>query len=134
MEPTNKWHNRTIIVVEDESMNFTLISYSLKKTGVNLVWAKNGKECVNLISRNHRTFDMILMDIQMPEMNGIEASRWIRDAKKRIPIIMQSAYVNDYRGNKHIADLFDDFLPKPFRPTDLIRVVSKFFDTQQELV
>ena len=91
----NMWINNTILVVEDEDANFQLIKYCLKKTGANLKWAKNGEESLYLLNKDN-DIDLVLMDIRMPLMDGIKATKIIRQNKMDLPVIMHSSFESDY--------------------------------------
>ena len=79
----------TILIAEDEESNFLLLKTILKKH-CNVLHAKTGKELLEIYKKEHA--DLILMDIKMPEMNGIDALKEIRKFDQDIPVIMQSAY------------------------------------------
>lgn len=79
----------TILIAEDEESNFLLLKTILKRH-CNILHAKTGKELLEIYKEQHA--DLILMDIKMPEMNGIDALKEIRKFDTEIPVIMQSAY------------------------------------------
>jgi len=81
--------NKTILVAEDTDSNFALISILLRKE-YNIIRAMNGKEAIQLYEEIHP--DLILMDIQMPVLNGLDATRKIREIDKLIPIIALTAF------------------------------------------
>lgn len=80
-----------ILVAEDDDSNFKLIKAIIGKK-CDIQWAKNGKEIVELYNTYKKDVKAILMDIKMPEMNGLEATKIIREDGCQIPIIMQTAY------------------------------------------
>ena len=80
-----------ILVAEDDDSNFKLIKAIIGKR-CEIMWAKNGEEIVSLFHENRDKTDAILMDIKMPIMNGLEATRLIREEGGTLPIIMQTAY------------------------------------------
>lgn len=80
-----------ILVAEDDDSNFKLIKAIAGKK-CNLIWAHNGLEILDLYKQHRAETKLILMDIKMPEMNGLEATKAIREADKEIPILMQTAY------------------------------------------
>jgi len=80
-----------ILVAEDDDSNFKLIKAIIGKK-CEILWAKNGEEMVNLFKENRGKTAAILMDIKMPIMNGLEATKIIREEEKELPIIMQTAY------------------------------------------
>lgn len=83
------WKGRRILVAEDIRSNFKLIEQVLRDTNVDLAWASNGQEAVKML--NDEQFDFVLMDVKMPVMDGIEATRAIRAAGITIPIVAQTA-------------------------------------------
>jgi len=85
-------NHKTILVAEDTDSNFALISILLRKE-YNIIRALNGKEAVQLYLDVHP--DLILMDIQMPVLNGLDATRKIRESDKIIPIIALTAFAFD---------------------------------------
>ena len=80
-----------ILVAEDDESNFKLIKAIIGKK-CEIMWAKNGLEIIELFKGNRDRAEAILMDIKMPEMNGLEATKIIREEDGELPIIMQTAY------------------------------------------
>ena len=121
--PTNTM--KTILVAEDEDSNFDLVKAVLQKR-YRLLRAHNGIEAVNLNEDEHP--DLILMDIRMPEMNGLDATRIIKEVSHKTPVIALSAYA--FEDNIREAKLagFDEFMAKPFRVENLIEMVRKYID------
>src|SRR6056297_2897829 len=90
-ESNYEWPNRVFLITEDEEVNFFYLKTLLKKTNATILRAKNGKEAVQIIGEQNRV-DVILMDINMPVMDGYEATRTIKATHPDIPIIAQTAY------------------------------------------
>ena len=84
-------HRPLVLVAEDDDSNFKLIKAIIGKK-CDILWARNGEEIVSLFFENRDKADAILMDIKMPVMNGLEATRIIRREGGTLPIIMQTAY------------------------------------------
>ena len=80
-----------ILVAEDDDSNFKLIKAIIGKK-CDIEWARNGEEMVQLFKQHHEKVKAMLMDIKMPVMNGLEATKIIRESNTEIPIIMQTAY------------------------------------------
>ncbi len=102
-----------ILLVEDDLVNQRVIKLMLKQKGHNITTANNGLEAVKIYESGK--FDVILMDIQMPQMDGIEATRLIRDKnpKEHIPIVAVSAYALPGDRERFLAMGMDEYIPKP---------------------
>lgn len=115
-----------ILLVEDNEINVMVALKFLKKWGAQVTVAKNGAEALSLIST--RDFKLVLMDLQMPIMDGYEAVREIRKLGIQIPIIAltASALIDEQR--KIFEAGMDDYVTKPFNPTDLLSRIIHFTD------
>jgi len=125
METMNNWENKTIVVVEDVDFNFLLIKKQLKKTKAKIIWLKNGQESIDYILEKNDA-DVILMDVRMPLVDGIEATKTIKETDSSIPIIMQTACVigNDF--DELISSGCDDYIFKPIQADELLEKIQKF--------
>jgi PAS domain S-box-containing protein len=117
-----------VLLVEDESLNAFAISSLLEKCGHDVIMAENGRQALDLLAKND--VDVILMDIQMPVMDGIESTKAIRTsvtlgAKRNIPIIALTAYVMSGDREKFLASGMNDYLGKPVKLQDLRRVLER---------
>jgi len=117
--------DKRIMVVEDLEVNQLLINDILLPYNVNIVKCFNGKECIEKFY-DIKDIDIILMDLDMPEINGYESTKIIRKNDKVIPIIAQTAYSQkeDKERAKKIG--FTDFITKPIKKDDLIRILLKY--------
>ena len=128
----NKLGKLSVLLAEDNATNALFISTILGNWGFSLMVAINGNEVVKLVEQND--FDLILMDIQMPEKNGMEATKEIRkmedEKKKTIPIIALTA--NGLIGfeKNYFESGMNDFLTKPFREKALYEVIEKVMTTK----
>ena len=120
---TNVQNAPLILVAEDEDSNFELVRIVLAKR-YRLMRAHNGIEAVTLCEDEHP--DLILMDIRMPDMNGLDATRIIKEVNHEIPIVALSAYAFDENIREAKAAGCDEFLAKPFRVEDLLDTVGKY--------
>ena len=112
-----------ILVAEDEDSNYELVRIVLAKR-YRLLRARNGIEAVTSCEEEHP--ELILMDIRMPDMNGLDATRIIKEVNHEIPIIALSAYAFDENIREAKAAGCDDFMAKPFRVEDLLDTVMKY--------
>jgi signal transduction histidine kinase/CheY-like chemotaxis protein len=121
-----KFRGKTILIAEDVLSNYQLLSAFLAKSDVNIIWAQNGAEAVDIFKSN-RNIDIILMDIQMPIMDGLKALENIRKLDSTIPIIINTAfYVNDEM-EKSFTVGCTDYMTKPIRKEDLLNKLSIYF-------
>jgi len=116
---------KRVLVAEDNLVNQKVISLMLKKIGQNVTIVNNGKEAVGLFKK--KKFDIILMDIQMPVMDGLEAAKTIRELEeltgKHIPIVALTA--NAMKGDREnfLNAGMDDHVPKPIKIDDISRAI-----------
>jgi CheY-like chemotaxis protein/anti-sigma regulatory factor (Ser/Thr protein kinase) len=118
-----------VLYAEDNEDNRRLLEVLCEPIGVNLVFAKNGKEAADLIMDTNNSFDLILMDIQMPIMSGIEAAEILRQGSLSVPIIAFSASAMDETQHEY-EGLFDGYLPKPIVRSKLYELFQAYLDTQ----
>jgi CheY-like chemotaxis protein len=118
-------NKKSILVAEDEDSNYELVRIVLHKR-YKLIRARNGIEAVTL--NEEEKPDMILMDIRMPEMNGLDATRIIKEVRSDVPVVALSAYA--FEENIRDAKLAgcDEFMAKPFKVEDLIEMVKRYLD------
>ena len=113
----------TILIAEDNDNNFKLLKYILRKQ-YNIRHAKNGEEAVELDKKSIP--DLILMDIKMPIMDGIEAAKVIRESSIEIPIIAVTAFTYDKDAELEMGNLFNSIISKPVNELELQKNIAKF--------
>lgn len=118
--------NYTILVAEDDTNSFKYIQASLKKTGVNVLRAMNGKEAIESASDESIPINLIVMDAMMPVMSGFEATSEIKKMQRDIPIIMLTAYANQESIRQAIASGCNDYLSKPISSDVLMTAIKKW--------
>lgn len=123
--PINNWQNKIILITEDEENNFKLLKAILAPSKARLIWAKNGKEAVEICKTNP-LIDLVLMDLKMPEMTGYEATEIIKRFRKKLPIIAQTAYAMADERTKTREAGFDDFITKPINSDELLTKISGY--------
>jgi CheY-like chemotaxis protein len=134
--PDKRLHGKTILVAEDVELNQHLTRHILESSGAQVVIANNGSEALDLLKRQH--FDCILMDVQMPEMDGIEATEQIR----RLPDpVMSATPIIALTANCRAEDLvryqragMDDFLAKPFDEALLLGAILSNAKKKKEVI
>lgn len=118
------WENKIIVIAEDEQINFLFLKAVLKPTKATIIWTKTGRETIDIcLSEN---VDIVLMDIKMPDLNGLEATAEIKKIKKDLPIIAQTAYAMEEDEEASINAGCNDYISKPIRPENLLTLMSKY--------
>lgn len=117
------WEFKKILIAEDEETNYLFIEAILEDTKAILIWAKNGLEAVEKFNEG---IDLILMDIKMPEMDGLTAVQKIRQKSTSVPIIAQTAYAMSEDKNKCLNAGCNDYLTKPINHKLLLTTIDKF--------
>jgi len=119
------WEGKTILIAEDEETNFLYLKAALSRTGVKILRAKNGMEAVSMI-KTADPVDLILMDIKMPVMNGIDATLEIKTHNKKIKIIAQTAHASEEDRELYFQAGCVDYLAKPIHRDLLLTTISKY--------
>lgn len=122
---TIDWSNKTILIAEDEDVNFIYLETALAKSKVNVLRAHNGEEAIE-IAKVNPNIDLILMDIKMPKMNGIEATRIIKSFRSDVIIVAQTAFAMEEDKQNCYAVGVDGFLAKPVRYKLLYETLSEY--------
>jgi signal transduction histidine kinase/CheY-like chemotaxis protein len=121
-----------ILLAEDNAVNQRLACRILTKKGHEVVTAGNGMEALRALEK--QMFDLILMDVQMPELDGLEAAAAIRDKEKgtnaHIPIVAMTAYAMKGDRERCLAAGMDGYIAKPIRADDLLKTVEKYRQTE----
>lgn len=118
------WCSKIILIAEDVESNFLFLEEVIRKTGAEVLWAKNGQDAIDMFNNNK--VDLILMDIQMPKMNGFEATKIIKKINPNIPIISQTAYAMSEDREKSLHAGCDDYISKPIPSQKLLDLLSVY--------
>ncbi len=128
IQPVKINRSLNVLLVEDNFLNQRVVIATLEKAGHKVDLAENGRIAVEMYQKNN--YDLILMDIQMPIMDGIEATKKIRSLEKEnnrfpIKIMAVTAFALERDKEQCLNAGMDDFLSKPFKPNDLLSMISK---------
>jgi CheY-like chemotaxis protein len=114
------WSNRTFLIAEDDEISFKYMDLILsRRTNANILWAINGQMAVEFCQQ-YEHIDLVLMDIQLPVINGIEAIRQIKAFKPALPIIVQTANAFGEESVHCYEAGCDDFITKPVNLQQLL--------------
>lgn len=123
-----------ILLVEDNVLNQKVVTFNLRKQNYNVTTVSCGPDAISEVKSN--SFDLILMDIMLPEMDGFEITEEIRkyekeaDIKTQVPIIALTANTLDNDREKCIQAGMNDYLAKPFTAQELIAVIQEFIQKE----
>lgn len=126
LENTFNWQNKVVLVADDIDINYKLIEEILSPTKAKIIWAKDGKEAVEYCLKND-DIDLVLMDIKMPVMNGFEATQKIKEHKKELKIIGQTAYAHHNNRQKCLNAGFDNYIAKPIKIETFLSTINQIF-------
>ena len=115
-----------ILIVEDEYSNYQFLFELLSSISVKIVHAYNGQQAVEICKKNQQ-IQVVLMDIKMPIMNGIEATSIIKSINPEVPVIDQTAYAFNIEREKVMAAGCNDYITKPISKKLLMMLLDKYF-------
>ncbi|NVO21662.1 MAG: response regulator [Bacteroidetes bacterium] len=122
-----KVENPLILVAEDDEFNYKFIEIILKKADYQVLRAENGAEAVHQC-KNNADINLVLMDLKMPIMGGIEATKHIKEILPDMPIIALTAYVSSTDEYEALLSGCDEFIPKPINRDKLMGLIRKLFN------
>lgn len=116
---------KTVLVVEDNELNMKLFHDLLEAHGIGTIRTRNGKDVMELARKNKP--DLILMDIQLPEVSGLDVTRWLKDDAelKHIPVIAVTAFAMKGDEQKIREGGCEDYISKPISVTHFMEVINK---------
>ncbi|GAO28808.1 response regulator [Geofilum rubicundum] len=120
------WESKNILVVEDVDTNKIFFDAALRRTKAKILWAKDGQEAIDMFKANR--IDLVLMDLQLPVMDGYTATREIKKINPDVPVIAQTAHVMSGEREKCMEAGCNDYLAKPIRLQILIDTLSKYLN------
>ncbi|WP_133181292.1 ATP-binding protein [Shewanella decolorationis] len=124
------WENLHILIVDDVKDIRDLIAIYLQETGINLSFAENGQQAVQLVKQQY--YDLIILDQQMPIMDGVTAANEIKKFNKKIPLLLLSADILDVEST--LGEVFKEKISKPFTKVQLLTTLSKLLNLKEPSV
>ncbi|WP_197092722.1 response regulator [Labilibaculum euxinus] len=118
--------NRNILIAEDVKSNFNYLNAIIELTDANVIWARNGRDAIEICQANDPQIDLVLMDMRMPEIGGLDAIKQIKAINNRIPVIVQTAFTFNNEKEECFKAGANEFITKPIDPHKLMEVLQKF--------
>ncbi|MGA2391983.1 MAG: response regulator [Candidatus Lustribacter sp.] len=129
--PTNQLAGSHVLVAEDNDINQQIVEHLLARLGVTVEFAANGRQAVDAVLAGYSRFDAVIMDVQMPEMDGLEATRIIRRSvnASQLPIIAMTAHAMEQERQLCLEAGMNDHLTKPVDPKALTQTLGRWIKT-----
>ena len=123
---------KTVLIVEDNELNMKLFHDLLEAHGINTIETKDGNEVLEL-ARTHKP-DLILMDIQLPEVSGLDVTKWLKDDPelKSIPVIAVTAFAMKGDEQKIREGGCEDYISKPISVTRFLEVIENYLGREKK--
>lgn len=118
---------KNVLVAEDEASIREVIAITLKRGGYNVTEAENGEEALRVYNSNSNAFDVVLLDIMMPVMDGLQVCKKLREQSRNIGIIMLTAKTQEMDKVSGLLMGADDYITKPFSPSELMARVDAVY-------
>jgi PAS domain S-box-containing protein len=120
---TYTWKDRIVLIVEDELHNYTLLENIIYPTKAKIIWVKNGLDAI-AVCKKRNDIDLVLMDVKLPDINGLEATKQIKKLQKDLPIIAQTAFAMPNDAENCLNAGCDDYLAKPLGVDDILQKIN----------
>ena len=117
--------NKKILITEDDGSNYLFLESLLRHTKADLIWAKNGRQALDIF-RSNPDLNLIIMDIRMTEINGLQATEEIRKTNQKIPIIALTAFAFADDREKSLKSGCNEHISKPVKAEDLKMTLKKY--------
>lgn len=118
---------KTVLIAEDEVSIRDFVVINLRRNGYDVLEASNGEEAINLFNDNSDKIDIVILDIMMPIVDGLEVCKYVRDKSKRIGIIMLTARTQEMDKVTGLMVGADDYVTKPFSPSELMARIDAVY-------
>ena len=119
------WKGKTILIAEDEIVNYMFLEVLFEETGAILLHASDGRQAIDTVKTNPDV-NIILMDIKMPNINGLDATKQIKTIRPQLPVIAQTAYAMQDDEYKALQAGCNDYISKPIDANKLINLMKKY--------
>ncbi len=123
----NKFNGKYILIVEDDEYSSKFFSEIFESYEVNLILCETAEECINIVKNNSK-IDIVLMDIKLPGKDGLYATKKIKEIRKNLPVVAQTAYALEGDRENILEEGCDDYISKPIIVDELIASLERFIN------
>jgi two-component system, cell cycle response regulator DivK len=127
------WTNKTILIADDVKLNYLVLRAILGKTKANILWAEDGQQALEFCTQN-QDIDVVLMDYNMPRLNGYEATKLIKKIRRDLPVISQTTYSMGSHEFDELVSNCDDYVVKPINRKKLLYKIDKLINKKKVLL
>ena len=125
-EVMQDWSGKTLLIVEDDPTSLEYMKEIIRPTGASMILKENGRQALEAFGENP-SIDLVLVDIRLPDINGVEITQRIKEKNPAIPIIAQTAYAMGEDRNKCLQAGCDDYISKPLDVNGFIEIIHRYF-------
>ena len=125
-----QFSDKTILVVEDIDTSINFFDAALRKSKIKILWATNGEEAVKIINEQLDNIDMVLLDLNIPIINGFEVLKHIRKLDANVPVLVQTAYLFSGERKTSMALGANGFISKPIQLNELLDNIARQLDPE----
>ena len=120
--------DKTILVVEDTETSIKFFDAALRKSEASMLWAVSGEKAIDILNNNIDAIDIVLLDLNLPGINGFEVLKHIRKVAPDLPVIVQTAYLFSGEKNTSFSMGANDFISKPIQLNELLENIAKYLN------
>jgi two-component system cell cycle response regulator DivK len=124
---SKNWKGRILLIVEDDEVSMEFLKELLEPYKVSLICSYNGQSAIEACKTNS-DIELILMDVQLPVLNGMDAMKEIKKFRPALPVIAQTAFAMSGDKERYLKEGFDEYISKPINLQELITLISKYLD------
>ncbi len=125
------WERKTILVVEDDEISLEFLKELFEPYKIKIIAVLNGKEAIEICKTNSE-INLVLMDVQLPVLNGREAMKEIKKNRPNLPVIAQTAFAMSGDREKYLNEGFDSYISKPINLQELLSIIGKYLERSEE--
>ncbi len=122
--------DKTILVVEDIDTSIKFFDAALRKSQAKILWAKNGDEAIKMLNENIDIIDLVLLDLNLPGLNGFEVLKYLREVDTELPVIVQTAYLFSGERKTSLSMGANGFISKPVQLNDLLNNIARYLNPE----
>ena len=122
--------DKTILVVEDVDTSIKFFDAALRKSQARILWANNGEEAIEKLTEYGNNIDLVLLDLNLPKVNGFEVLKYLREVDEDLPVIVQTAYLFSGERKTSLSMGANGFISKPVQLNDLLNNIARYLDPE----